>query len=87
MDSLLELQISVYLCREGRVEERKEYSLWIIYYRFTVLVCEGKDFLTHSRPFTFFFFFWNPLSLNSLDCKIFALYVYFHSAGKVPPIP
>ena len=55
MDYLLELQISVYLCKKGKVEERKEYSLRIIYYRFTVLVCEGEDFLIHSRPFTYFF--------------------------------
>ena len=71
MDSLLELQISVYLCREGRVEERKEYSLWIIYYRFTFVVYEAIHI------------FYPPgilcLSLNSLslflDCKILALYV------------
>ena len=38
----------------NRWKERKEYSLWIIHCRFTFRAYEGKDFLIHSRPFTYF---------------------------------
>ena len=59
MDSLSYRCLCASARKEGRLEERKEYY-WLICYRSTGLVCEGRDFLIHSRPFTFFSS-WNPL--------------------------
>ena len=71
----------LWICaRKEGWKERKEYSSWIIYYRFTFLVYEGKDFLIHSRPFTFFF------PLEPFVC-LWILWVSFWIVNFLPCMP
>ena len=70
MNYLLELQISVYLCaRKEGWKERKEYSLWIMYYRFLFLVYEGRQEMCLHVSFKAIHIFYSPgilcLSFNS----------------------
>ena len=80
------------LCR--RKEEGRGPSLWIIYCRYTFLLCVGTNLLFHSRPFSYLFIYlWNPkcLTLNpqslSLGWKLVDLCAYFYFAWNVPHIP